>query len=112
MRKFLIDIHFLEASMLSLFSVSGFRSFKDKAEISFRSEAITENQDTISNGGYLPAVVILGPNGSGKSSMLKALQNLVEFISLPLLSSGDVIKGLDKGSFSLLYWADSSASCC
>lgn len=89
--------------MLSLFSVSGFRSFKGKAEISFRSEAITENQDTISNGGYLPAVVILGPNGSGKSSMLKALQNLVEFISLPLLSSGDVIKGLDKGSFSLLY---------
>ena len=94
--------------MLSLFTISGFRLFADTAELSFRSEAITENQETLLEGGYLPAVVLFGSNGSGKSTVIKALDYLVRFISLPLLASGESIGHPESGSFSLLYSSGNS----
>ena len=73
--------------MLYSFSLAGFRSFKEPVTISFRSSQLTENQETLNDGGYLPVTALFGPNSSGKSSLLEALKGVVEFISLPLLSA-------------------------
>ena len=84
--------------MLVSFSVSDYRAFSGSAEISMKAESITENQETLLEGGYLPALVIFGPNGSGKSSLVSALGNLIRFIKLPLLTSGNPLRLLDSPS--------------
>ena len=89
--------------MLCSFSVSGYRSFREKAELSMKSEMITENQETLIPGGFLPAAAIFGPNGSGKSSFLGSLGFLVRYLSLPLLSSGNAAEIPENAGFSVTY---------
>ena len=72
--------------MLSSFSVENYLGFKGPVSLSLRALSITENQETLIDGSYLPAVGIFGPNSSGKSVFLSALRNVVEYLSLPLLS--------------------------
>lgn len=90
--------------MLYSFSFSGFRSFKETATLSLRSSQLTENQETLPEGGYLPLTGIFGPNGSGKTSILEALRGIVEFVTLPLLSVSslpDFFTSEDRCFFSL-----------
>ncbi len=94
--------------MLSSFSVSGYRSYNEKAELSLKALSVSENSDSVLDGGYLPLLAVFGPNGSGKSIILDALKHLVGYISLPLLSSSCISFPSPSPSFSLVYTSGSS----
>lgn len=96
--------------MIASFSISGYRSYKEEAVLSLNSGNVSENQDSLLYGGYLPAVLVFGPNGSGKSTLLKALEGIVSLVSLPLLEKGDelrLLSGDGDSSFSLSYTSSS-----
>ena len=71
--------------MLIEFSVSNFRSFKDKVTLSMVASAMTEHRETHTQQleGQLPllkAAVIYGPNASGKSNFIKAFGAMREIV--------------------------------
>lgn len=72
--------------MIIEFTLSGYKAFRIPSTLSFRAESITENQESLIDGTYLPVVAIFGPNGSGKSTMIEAINVLVEYLSRPLVS--------------------------
>ena len=91
--------------MLLSFSVSGYRLFKEPASISMKSEAITENQESLLPDGCLPIAVLFGPNASGKSTFISALRAAVEYLTLPMITSARDTKMIssDSPEFSFSY---------
>lgn len=65
-------------TMLSQFSFSNYKSFKEEAFLDFTAEPIKDNKksvivDQADGEEFLPVLVIYGPNGGGKSTVLEAL---------------------------------------
>ncbi len=78
--------------MLSQFSFSNYKSFKEEAFLDLIAEPIKDNEqsvliDKIDGEKFLPVLVIYGPNGGGKSTVLEALGYLKARILRPYLIS-------------------------
>ncbi|MBN2745907.1 MAG: ATP-binding protein [Bacteroidales bacterium] len=72
--------------MLISFTVSNYRSIKDKLTLSFLSvKSYKELEDSIievvNKANILKSLVIYGANASGKSNLLKALTGFIDFIN-------------------------------
>ena len=93
--------------MLSSFSISKYRIFNEKTELSMKATSVSENMDSLLKGGYLPLTAVFGPNESGKSTFLGALRHVVEYISLPLLSSSCISFPAVSPAFTLTYTSGS-----
>lgn len=82
--------------MIAKFSVSNYRSIKDKQTISFysTSDKTSRALDTyeVAPGIFINKLAIfIGPNASGKSNILQALQALVMMMSRPGISKNENI---------------------
>ena len=78
--------------MLSQFSFSNYKSFKEEAFLDFMAEPVKDNEksvitDKTDGEKFLPVLVIYGPNGSGKSTVLEALGYLRMRVLRPYLIS-------------------------
>ena len=93
--------------MLSSFSILKYRTFNEKTELSMKATSVSENMDSLLKGGYLPLTAVFGPNESGKSTFLGALRHVVEYISLPLLSSSCISFPAVSPAFTLTYTSGS-----
>ena len=83
--------------MILLFSVKNFKSIKDELTVDFRKASVSEFKKTLINDNVLPSVVFYGPNGAGKSSIIQAMDFLIKFISVPILSfKASTIDGAPK----------------
>jgi AAA15 family ATPase/GTPase len=76
--------------MIIDFSITNFRSIKDRITLSFEAEKTLALQDfyfiePISGMKLLKLGLIFGPNGSGKTTILKALNLVRQFSTLPAL---------------------------
>lgn len=68
--------------MLSKFSVSGYKSFKDKVEIDFKSGKFDFNQEAVSTENSLvKTAIIYGKNGTGKSNLGFAIFDIVTHLT-------------------------------
>ena len=72
-----------------------------------KATSVSENMDSLLKGGYLPLTAVFGPNESGKSTFLGALRHVVEYISLPLLSSSCISFPAVSPAFTLTYTSGS-----
>lgn len=82
--------------MIAKFSVSNYRSIKDRQSISFIStpDKTCRDLDTyeVTPGVFINKLAIfLGPNASGKSNILLAIRSVVSLMSQPCASKKDVI---------------------
>lgn len=78
--------------MLSQFSFSNYKSFKNEAFLDFTAESIKDHEKSIirdktDGERFLPVLAIYGPNGGGKSTVLEALQYLSMLILRPFILS-------------------------
>ena len=78
--------------MLSQFSFSNYKSFKEEAFLDFVAESIKEHEksviiDKADGEKFLPVIVVYGPNGGGKSTVLEALQYLRTIVLRPYIIS-------------------------
>ena len=78
--------------MLSQFSFSNYKSFKEEAFLDFIAESIREHEksviiDKADGEEFLPVIVIYGPNGGGKSTVLEALKYLRMIVLRPYIIS-------------------------
>ena len=76
--------------MLSQFSFSNYKSFKEEAFLDFIAESIREHEksviiDKADGEKFLPVIVIYGPNGGGKSTVLEALKYLRMIVLRPYI---------------------------
>ena len=83
------------AFMIIDFSVSNFRSFREKQTISFLATTDTHLEETyvVQRGKYrlLKAISILGANAAGKSNVLEALYTLSELLLKPAKDKTELI---------------------
>ena len=74
--------------MLNQFSITNFRSIKDKVTFDMQAVPITEHADSQIDGydgdKYLPISALYGPNGGGKSNVLLGLHMLFQKILRPV----------------------------
>lgn len=82
--------------MIIYFSVSNFRSIKDKVTLSFEPENTNELEqyyfiEPISGLKLLKLGLIYGPNGSGKTTILRALGFLRSFVTEPLERKSELL---------------------
>ncbi len=78
--------------MLSQFSFSNYKSFKNTAFLDMMAESIKDNMesvivDTTDEERFLPVASIYGPNGGGKSTVLEALIFLKSFLLQQIILS-------------------------
>lgn len=82
--------------MILDFSISNFRSIKDKQTISFIADSSKHLEDyyVVRKGKYriLKLISILGPNASGKSNFLRGFQLLRRLVIHPLENKGSKIQ--------------------
>ena len=76
--------------MLSQFTFSNFKSFRDEVTLDFTPARIQEHNNSLiidSNDDetFLPIAALYGPNGGGKSTVLEALIYLRDFIMRPIV---------------------------
>ncbi len=76
--------------MLSQFTFSNFKSFRDEVTLDFTPARIQEHNNSLitdSNDDetFLPVAALYGPNGGGKSTVLEALIYLRDFIMRPIV---------------------------
>ncbi len=78
--------------MLSQFSFSNYKSFKEEALLDLTAEAIKDHEksvitDKTDGEKFLPVLAIYGPNGGGKSTVLEALNFLRMQVLRPYMLS-------------------------
>lgn len=69
--------------MLIQFSVTNFRSIKDKVTLSMLAGNVKEHPEHLisyANEKYLKSAVIYGANASGKSNIIRAFSFMVDFV--------------------------------
>ncbi|MCQ2555625.1 MAG: ATP-binding protein [Clostridia bacterium] len=78
--------------MLTQFSFSNFKSYRDDTVFSFQAEAIPEFRDSLldtdSASPLLPVSVVYGPNAGGKTNLLQALSALIFTVVKPVMELG------------------------
>ncbi len=76
--------------MLMNFSVSNFRSFRDRATLDISAGNMPLSKHFLleagKNGKLLPVCALSGPTGSGKSNTLLALSSLIDRVTRPIRS--------------------------
>ncbi len=86
--------------MLCQFTVRNYKSIKDYLTLDMQATSISEHGDKIivnkDDTKLLPLAVIYGPNGSGKSNVISAINHLITKIMLPICTTCDQSKCLNK----------------
>lgn len=76
--------------MLSQFTFSNFKCFKDEITLDLTPSNINEHKETLitdaENEKYLPLAALYGPNGGGKSTVLNSLRTLRSIILGPIIT--------------------------
>ncbi|MBQ0005148.1 MAG: AAA family ATPase, partial [Clostridiales bacterium] len=74
--------------MLSQFSFSNFKSYKNDTTFDFQAESIPEFADSLITDdkaiALLPVSAVYGPNGGGKTNLLKAFACLISIVVKPI----------------------------
>lgn len=83
--------------MLCQFSVTNFRSIKNKITLDMQAASITDHEKEIINEldgeKFLPLAVLYGPNAGGKTTVLDALFMLYFKVMIPVLVAAGKHKG-------------------
>ena len=85
--------------MLTKFSVTNFKGFKEKITLDLTAENYNFNENCIKNG-YVNKAIIYGKNGSGKTNLSLAIfdiiSNLTDKISMPINSQDTFYENLEE----------------
>ena len=77
--------------MLCQFSITNFKSIREKITFDMQAVPITEHKDSLMKGfydeKYLPISVLYGPNGGGKTNVLEGLFVLIQKVLKPIYST-------------------------